>query len=283
MDVKDVSLIEDGHLSDEAAGLYIDALMTKNFSDLQPEIRSHAQDCSECKEKILEIYSFLNSTDKTENAMPMPGFLKEVASRSEKSVLPMYLKRMAAVFFVTAVFLGVYFLVFQNNPDVHTFITDSNHSQRLPGSTEASQPAQPGATKKTETPKGDASLPQIKKATSERVKRNFKVNRNLEYMVDSNFRSTSVEVLIPENGVTLQGDIRFSWKALAAKPMLLKILNNRNETLFSYRVLAGQGQTVFEFNETLKPGLYYWKLEQGHDLAHVGKFFIRSSATSPIE
>lgn len=283
MDVKNVSLIEDGHLSDEAAGLYIDALMTKNFSDIHPDIRSHVQDCSECKDKILEIYSFLNSTENTDNSIPMPGFLEEVASRSEKSVFPMYLKRMAAIFFVTAVFLGVYFLVFQNNPDVHTIMTDSNHSQRQTGSTNASQPAFPGATKKTETPKGDASLPQIKKATSEQVKRNFKVNRNLEYMVDSNFRSTSVAILTPENGITLQGDIRFSWKALVAKPLLLKILNNRNETLYSYRVQSGQGQTVFEFNEPLKPGLYYWKLEQGHDLAHVGKFFIRSSATSPIE
>jgi hypothetical protein len=283
MDFKDVSQFEDGHLSDEAAGLYIDALLNKELTDLHPEIRTHVQDCPECKDKILEIYSFLNSTTKIENTIPMPGFLEEVAMQPKERMFPAYLKRMAAVFFVTAVFLGAYFLVFQNSSVFQTATPDPDHSRQRAGVVESAQQNQTGIIKKTATPKDDEHLPQIKKATSERIKKDFKVNRNLEYMVDSNFRSTSIEVLTPENGSTLERGIRFCWKALAANPLVLKILNNQNEILYSYRVQAGQGQTVFEFNERLKPGLYYWKLERGHDLAHVGKFFVRRSLTSPTE
>ena len=283
MDLKNVSLFEDGHLSDEAAGLYIDALLNKELTDLHPEIRSHVQDCLECKDKILEIYSFLNSTTKEESTIPMPGFLEEVAAQPKARVFPVYLKRMAAVFFVTAVFLGAYFLVFQDTSLLRTTPSDTGHSPKGTGVVEPAQQGRTGTIEKTPATKDDERVPQIKKTTSERVKRNFKVNRNLEYMVDSNFRSTSVEVLTPENGATIGGDIRFSWKALSANPLVLKILNNQNEILYSYNVQAGQGQTVFEFSETLKPGLYYWKLEQGHDLAHVGKFLVRRPLTSPTE
>ena len=280
--MKNVSLFEGGHLSDESTGLYIDALLNKELADLNPDIRSHVQDCPECKDKILEIYSFLNSTGDTENAhaIPMPGFLKEVAAKPNARIFPVYLKRMAAVFFFTAVFLGAYFLVFQNSQIWERSASLPDDAKQQSGKVNPGTKERIG-TRKSSVKKEDDPLPQITKSTTVRVKRNFRVNRNLEYMVDSNIRSTSIEVLTPANGDTLHKDIRFSWKALSANALMLKILNNRNETLYSYRVDSGLGQTVFEFNQPLKPGLYYWKLELGQDLVHVGKFYIRRPATSP--
>ncbi len=277
MDLTKTSLFEDGHLGDVGTGLYVDALLNKELANLDADVRFHVQECPACKDKILEIYSFLNDTKRLEKPFPMPGFLKEAAGRSKPGILPGYLKRMAAIFFFVAIFLGAYFWMLQDG-----MLREGVNP--LPG--DRTQQDVSATSGKMDNEGIQAApihvVPKMTKPVPEGVKRNFRINRNLEYMIGSNYRSKSVEVMTPANGETLEGRIHFSWKALSKDALLLKILNNRNETLYTYPIDSDKERTVFEFEERLKPGLYYWKLESGVDLVHVGKF-IRGASTSPKE
>jgi hypothetical protein len=250
------------HLSQEAAALYVDALLRQDLSSLSEETRSHVESCPACKDSILDIYGFLSAADEQAPAAVLPDFIRAAEAKPPLRLVPLYLRRAAAVFFFLTLFLSLYFLLYRGG-------------DFTPGDVETGPPAGEQVSVE-EGVKADPAGVDVQRAQGDSrpvVEEGFRVNPNLEAMIDGKFRSVAVQVISPRNRETYGRDIVFSWKNFKKKPLTLKILNNRSRLLFQYDLEAGENR--FDFKEKLKPGLYYWKLECRQDLLYVGNFYIR--------
>ncbi len=107
----------------------------------------------------------------------------------------------------------------------------------------------------------------------------FKVNPYYEELIKENLRSTAQvleKVISPLPGDTiLSSQILFKFKLNEDKPVILTLLNNKEEKKFSGEL----DQKMFpEYDyklntESLKPGLYYWRIEDDNYVYFVGKFY----------
>jgi len=257
-----------GHIGDASVALYVDALLREDLSPLTEEVRDHVEECPECKDKILDLFLFMRNSDSA-GEIPVREKVMDMPVRHKP---PFHARRAAAAFFLFALILIAYFLIYKpgflskEHPLVIHDDTDRQVMSR--GDTEpAGHPAvnEKGETKETPTQKNG------KTSHSKLPPAGFRVNPNLENMIGSQSRSAVVRVRSPRNNSNPDGDILFAWEETHYKPLQLKILNNKNEALFEYRIENNR----IVFNEKLAPGLYYWKLESKTDLLYVGKFFIK--------
>ncbi len=261
--------LKKGHLSDHAAALYVDALVQEDQTILPEEVLVHVEACLDCKDRILDLSLFLRGAGTRAQASPGPK-LVELPTRQERYFYP---ARAAAVFFILALLLGIYFLVLKDNSVLDRYLTGHpDNSQQV--QTQPTHQGAPAVTKsKEEVPVpaagGENGLPGKTRVGLPRA--NYRVNPNLENWIGSQSRSLAVQVLSPQNNAWLEKDILFSWQEVPISPLHLKILNNRNEVLFEYSLRGNR----FDFKERLHAGLYYWKLESASDLLYVGKFFIK--------
>jgi hypothetical protein len=246
METKMIYLMDNGHLTDEASALLIDALVHDRTPEVPEQVLTHIEMCGECKDKIIDVGAFLRNPD---------------AARIRKRNRYFYPGKIAAVFVVFALLIGVYVVISQNP----SFL---NHDNTVT-STTLSQ-------KQIITPKPlDSTKIEIdnKKPTakqnSQPADAAFRMNPNLENMIDSQLRGIYLEALTPVNNTIVTIPIHFSWKKELAASHILEIVNNKNKILFSYMVSG----TTFDFKENLAPGLYYWKIESKNELVHVGKFY----------
>ena len=65
-------LFENGHLTDEGIALWAEALLENRESNLPGKLKEHADECLECKMKILELCDILKEID-TSNYKEKPG------------------------------------------------------------------------------------------------------------------------------------------------------------------------------------------------------------------
>lgn len=250
------------HLSEEAAALYVDALLGQDLSSLSEATRSHVENCPACKDKILDIYGFLSAADEQSPQAVLPDFIRAAEAKPPLRLIPLYLRRAAAVFFFLTLFLSLYFLLYKGG-------------DFTPGEMETGPPAgeQVSVEEGVKAGPGEVETQRTKGDSRPVVGDSFRVNPNLEAMIDGKFRSVAVQVISPRNRETYGRDMVFSWKNFKRKPLTLKILNNRSRLLFQYDLEAGENR--FDFKEELKSGLYYWKLECRNDLLYVGNFYVR--------
>ncbi len=249
-------------MSEEAAAHCVDALLRQDLSSLSKETRSHVEDCPACKDRILDIYGFLSAADDQAPQAALPDFIRAAEAKRPIRLVPHYLRRAAAVFFFLTLFLSIYFLLYKGGN-----FTPSDIETGPPAGEQVSvEKGAKGDRREVET------QPQ-QRDTRPVVRESFRVNPNLEAMIDGKFRSIAVQVISPRNYESYGRNIVFSWKNFKKKPLTLKILNNRSLTLFQYDLPAGESR--FDFKEELKPGLYYWKLECRQDLLYVGNFYVR--------
>jgi hypothetical protein len=268
-----VLITDEGHLSDESAALMVEALLHQEITHVPEIILTHVEACRGCKDKIMEVVTFLRSPDSA-------GELKQKLLKKAKyrQDWHFYRGKIAAVFVVFALLAGVYFFIYKNPSFSSWFLAgpaaDQQHQEVRVETTAPTTGTSPGE-KKTVIDQGIKDVNEIKANVGKRknghsaVSR-YRVNPNLENMIGSRVRSGLFEVLGPGNGSVIKEPIRFSWKKPLLSPHTLKIVNNKNQVLYTYTV---QGNW-FDFNETLVPGLYYWKLENQNELLYVGKFFI---------
>jgi hypothetical protein len=268
-----VLITDEGHLSDESAALMVEALLHQEITHVPEIILTHVEACRGCKDKIMEVVTFLRSPDSA-------GELKQKLLKKAKyrQDWHFYRGKIAAVFVVFALLAGVYFFIYKNPSFSNWFLAgpaaDQQHQEVRVETTAPTTGTSPGE-KKTVIDQGIKDVNEIKANVGKRknghsaVSR-YRVNPNLENMIGSRVRSGLFEVLGPGNGSVIKEPIRFSWKKPLLSPHTLKIVNNKNQVLYTYTV---QGNW-FDFNETLVPGLYYWKLENQNELLYVGKFFI---------
>ncbi|MCP4149182.1 MAG: hypothetical protein GY757_15655 [bacterium] len=272
-------LFENGHLNDEAVALYTDALMEGNLTEIPELVLIHVEECTPCKDKIIDLSLFLRNPDTSSdavrtadasnasnpsNVIPMQESLD--ASRKKGFLYPVM--RIAAMFFTATLLLGAYFMVYEG--DVFREFTglDTPDTGSVEQPTDAAGISLTTQSHVTKRSTGPAAKPNVKKVSD-----NLKVNPNLEHMIDGSYRGATVRVLSPLNNVTLKDNIVFAWENVGTtKPQLtLKILDNKNKIAHECPVKG----TSFSLKQKLAPGLYYWKLESKKDLFHTGKFFIK--------
>jgi hypothetical protein len=262
----------DGHAGDEMLAILADSLLRdqKQHLDVPGEILTHVDECKECKEKIMDVVGFLSNPDAVEN-IPEPKHSEPLLQISPPDRnRHFYTGKIAAVFVAFAVMIGAYFIIFDGSLP---FIgTETGETDKILVDTSR----HPADTKQTQDDKG--TLDKNKPVTIDKSKpktfkdSRYRINPSLENMIGSQLRSHRIEVLEPPNNSVLKGRILFSWKKDLSKPHTIKIVNNRNDVLYTYKI-SGK---AFQFNESLPNGLYYWKLEDENELLHVGKFFIKN-------
>ena len=269
-------VMEDGHLSAEASALMVEALRWGQMTQLPENLLTHVEACRECKDNIMEVLTFLRNPDSTVE------WRKKIAGKvGTRRDWYFYRGRIAAAFAVFALLASAYFFIYKNPSFSSNFLADSTtakQEQRIqtktttnptPGEKTQGKNSPVGVNpgnKGTNGVKADAAKTGNGKLPASR----YRINPNLENMIGSRLRSGLFEVLGPGNGSVLKDPIPFTWKKKLVSPHTLKIVNNKNDVLYTYPV---QGIS-FTFRETLAPGLYYWKLENQNELLYVGKFFI---------
>lgn len=269
---KDIST---SHLNDHQTAIYVDYLLNEKSSKPAENILIHVESCLICKDNILDVFLCLKNSRSLQKQRPFKDLIQELSIEKSPRKQYTYLKRIAASFFFMALFLTFYFTIidrqlFQNKIDSKGNSTsisnpDSQHSHTSIKSlsrTENIKPSQPG-----------------KRPVANSQNKNFAINPNLEYMINSQFRNETIKVNSPANNSTLTNNIVFAWNSFTDKPSQLKILSNSNEVIFEYTIQTNQ----FVLKEILPQGLYYWKLENQTDLLYVGKFFIGSDITAQPE
>lgn len=268
-----VLISDEGHLSDEAAALMVEALRHQEITHVPEIISTHVEACRECKDKIMEVVTFLRNPDSA-------GELKQklLKKTKYKQDWHFYRGKIAAVFVVFALLAGAYFFIYKNPAFISRFLADpaaNKQEQKVRTKTTTTTTDTRPGEKKAAADQGIKDMNEIKANVGRRKNgrspaSHYRVNPNLENMIGSRLRSGLFEVLGPANDSIIKEPIHFSWKKALVTPHTLKIVNNKNQVLYTYPV---QG-TSFDFDETLPPGLYYWKLESQNELLYVGKFFI---------
>ncbi len=126
------------------------------------------------------------------------------------------------------------------------------------------------STEKSESPKTEPKIIEEKEIS---INKDFASNDFLENFIQRNVRSEeNIKIIIPKNSDTLGIPILFKWEnEKEANIFNLIIVNNKNETVWNMNTSMNE----IEFNEKLKPGLYYWKLEMDNEMQYVGRFFIK--------
>lgn len=131
---------------------------------------------------------------------------------------------------------------------------------------------------KTEAESAEKSAPQkteqkIVEENEISINNDFATNDILENFIERNVRGNEiVRVIAPKISDTLNLPILFKWENKKdVNNFNLIIVNNSNETVWNINTIDNE----IEFNEKLKSGLYYWKLEADNELQYVGKFFVK--------
>jgi hypothetical protein len=268
-----VSITDEGHLSDEAAALMVEALLHQEIRDVPEIILTHVEVCRGCKDEIMEVVTFLRNPDSA-------GELKQKLLKKAKYRRDwhFYRGKIAAVFVVFALLAGAYFFIYKNPSFISRFLADpatNKQDQKVRTETAAPTTDVSASEKKAVADQGIKDINEIKANIGKRKNgrspaSRYRVNPNLENMIGSRLRSGLFEVLGPGNGSVIKEPIHFSWKKELVSHHTLKIVNNKNDVLYTYPVKGSS----FDFDETLASGLYYWKLESQNELLYVGKFFI---------
>jgi hypothetical protein len=269
---------DSGHLNDELTARYADALLTQTIADagLPVEALRHVEECMDCKDRILDISMFLRNPDAGEESARPRAIITGTPMRTFEMETPRpwfrFPMRIAALFFVAALMVGVYFFAVKEGgigKDARLNPTETENVQPIKTKGTHSDEGKTSPVNGTVETTGKQAVPG--KTVLPPI--NFRVNPNLESMIGTRYRSASIQVFSPADNLTTYAgsDIVFSWKLAAQGTVTLKIIDNMDEETYEYEVTGGR----FVLKEHLPPGLYYWKLEDHQDLLFIGKFFVR--------
>jgi hypothetical protein len=266
------------HLNDVQTALYLDFLLSESRSIPSEKILKHVENCPLCKDKILDLFLHTERIRHSEIKDAIKHAFHPSIIKQTQHTRPAVIKQIAASIFLLAFFVTVYFTVIKTNllnetPGIRplSIKREVQIKKTDKSSLSSSETSAPGKNRK------NTGLIKRKPVNNQNL--DFKINSNLELMINSQTRDETIKVISPGNKAICHGRILFSWETFGIKPVQLKILDNKNEIIFKYSI---QGNS-FDFNEKLPPGLYYWKLENKNDLLYVGKFFINGNVSSPPE
>lgn len=242
---------EHRHLTDEGIALYVDALRWERVENLPDDMRIHVEKCERCQQQIVESHELMKAIP-VDRSIRHPFF----DSRMREPIVRYTPYRIAAVFAIAALLGGLYFVIINREGDSGRMTAEQRTEQQNP------HVQRDSATVPENTDRNIDQTPLLAD--------NFDISPNLEDLVETEFRSVSIDVITPANGDVVQTPVRFAWKN-SDGAMTLKVLTNKELTVIKTTV-SGNSYTV---NKKLAPGLYYWKLETKKELAYVGKFYIK--------
>lgn len=243
---------DSNHLSENGIALYVDAVKLERIDNLPRVIIDHVEECEECKMKVMHVVEIM-AEQPYDETIQHPFFgAKELVSSPYSVVY-----RIAAVF-VIAAFIGTFYY----------FLADGMHGTMQNERSLSTQ-------QQTQTPVSFDSLAVEQKrspakSTDDLIAANSEPSANYEDLVQTQFRSTTFEIVSPEIGEIVQNPVTFRWKQYE-KRITIKILSNKELTLVS-TTLSGDSFTT---SKKFSPGLYYWKLETDNELLFVGKFLVK--------
>jgi len=269
--------LEDEHVNDEILALMADALLQDKFPLAPEDAMDHVDVCCDCKDKIMDVVLFMSNpmlVGVTDSPVTAPTGKNEptlFAVEKPRRYSLFYSGKLAAVFMAMAVMVSAYF-VFLSNPDVrlddgNIIGFQSDATLQAPESLKSGEPvitARESATKKIGNRRQDVIKRDVLPPEA------FRVNHNLERMTGSRVRSGGPTVTFPPDGWVKDGVLHFDWNPAPASSYTLKIVNNKNQVLYSFQV-SGNSLVM---DTPLADGLFYWKLENDHELLYVGKFFV---------
>ncbi len=239
----------DGHLSAEAAALYVDALKLGRVDRLPGDLRMHVEGCFHCKTEVTGLFSLVADSDYSQEG-PHPTL---DAPLSVRRAVPLAWFKVAASIaaMVGLSALGYWWF---------------NHG--LQTGVEGGLAQHPGTvdTVQIQTRREEGLVTQQKPLAAA-----FAESPEMEDLMKSAVRSEEVVVRSPANGSTVRPGIRFEWTSTARPPFQLLILNNRDSTLRSVQLQ----ENAYVMKDPLPRGLYYWKLIGEGELLHVGKFKVK--------
>ncbi len=251
----------DGHINDVFTAICSDRLKAEREDLIPSEIRLHLENCEFCRNSVLDIFS--STLSSVENSSQNLSLFNEPEPVRRSSSYRFFL-RTAATFLALAFISGIY-LIMDNDEPVSIKLTQNRKEITIVNAGTESQNR--GIIQEKIS---DSDSRKEVAFLSQKTPDPFKDNPNLEYMVDSPHRGRLINIISPEFRITDRGKIIFKWENHINKELELKILNNLNETLYTFKAKG----SIVEFKGNLSPGLYYWKLEDKENLYHVGKFLI---------
>ncbi len=243
------------HLNETIIAICSDRLREEREFLIPDEVRDHLENCESCRDAVLEIYV---ATENDKKVKPIPpifsGYISEQKSYSYRLLL-----KTAATIIILVFISSIYLMINREGPinmKLKEIPEKTTHINKMHDNKHKNHPKKINPSKR------------IKPARTQINP--FKDNPNLEYMVDSPLRGKLIHIISPEFRINERGKIIFKWKNHIDKHLILKILNNTNETIYTLKT----DKSRVELKEKLSPGLYYWKLEDSENLYHVGKFII---------
>jgi hypothetical protein len=248
-------LFRSGHLTEEGIGLYVDGLKLSRTGELPKELLHHVAECGRCRTEIVELYQLLEEVPYVEGSRH-PFFDRKPVILQRPSRIPY------AIAAILMAAIGITYVMSR----VATRDERSLPEQEV-GVTTMAQPETVYAAK----PDPVKELPVPHHPDESPLAADFAPSPNLEDLVGSDVRSSTVEIVSPLPGDTLSGPIRFSWKAGAGEAVRILILSNMERVVESADVTG----SAYVLGATLSPGLYYWKLEGNDELLAVGKFIVQ--------
>ncbi len=99
----------------------------------------------------------------------------------------------------------------------------------------------------------------------------FQENPELEILVADLYRGGDIQKTFPKINQSVILPLVFRWQLNTGLPVEVRILNNRDETVFS----KSTKDDSLLLAKNLPPGLYYWQLSDRNDLLFTGKFRVK--------
>lgn len=239
------------HLDENAVALFVDALKSDKVEQLPPRIRQHVAGCQKCREKITGLFSLIAREDYTQLG-PHPFFDRTDNGASSESLAVVL--RIAAVLVIAA---GLFFVSY------YWWMPRANR--------EPQQASWRGQVTPDTTNRSQNQTNRSREESTDLRTADFAALPELDEMVNSTVRSVDIDVRSPKNGEAVSRKIVFSWRGVRIRNLTLTILDNKAITVWSSAVQ----RLPLVYTNTLKQGLYYWKIQSEDEILYVGKFFVR--------
>ncbi|NWF90885.1 MAG: zf-HC2 domain-containing protein [Ignavibacteriaceae bacterium] len=170
--------------------------------------------------------------------------------------------------FASLILLFVLYSVLNNKPD------EVKNDQKII-SLEEEKSEQKIDTSKTEA---DKQIKQEENLIAELSGPEFTPNPYYEEWINENVRSDNVieKVIEPANDKKLYDDVNFRWIMKEHTPVLLSVLKNSEEKIFSAEINPQEHSEIVKTVSKAtfrKSGLYYWRIEDENEVLYVGKFY----------
>ncbi|MEW6511247.1 MAG: hypothetical protein AB1428_09840 [Bacteroidota bacterium] len=240
-----------GHLNDEGVALFVDALKLHTVAQLPADVRDHVADCTDCKKNITGVFAVVRNEDYSLLSQHPYLILNRTARRRAAGATWRIAAAIGGVALASAL---IYYLVARNSEGN---IRQSEH-----------------VTQESARESVAVAAPELapQAAHTEQYAAAFTPSPEYESLVETGTRSFSISEVRPANGSTNQGiGIVFSWKASPQKALQVVVMDNTGAEVWvstrSLPPIAGVRK--------LMGGLYYWKLTDGEEAVHVGKFTVR--------